>query len=609
MARPTYLLEEPLFIMHKRLVQLFLSALSLAVITACGSVPTPTADDAATDINSEVAYVATVDIASTDTQADIEALYEGKAITFKPEAGFAVLGFTRQQGELTTLDTTTNEDAFSAPVVAAGRGAWSGGRGAWSGGRGAWSGGRGAWSGGRGAWSGGRGAWSGGRGAWSGGRGAWSGGTDAAGDINPTWAQINLEKGHAVSRKFGEGITVAVLDTGIDLTHPLFADSLVPSNQWKDFIDNDTYPQEGSSSGHSYGHGTAAASIVLQVAPKAKILPVRVLDKDGKGDTDDIIAAIDHAVAMGADVINMSLGTPHWVDGLYRMAGYANSKGVYIVASAGNEGNSTPLAPASYTWLPNTLGRTIGIGSVDANDYLSSFSNYGSALAATAPGENVLAALPGNEMGTVTGTSFAAPQAAGAFALAMSELPNPSDIHLLGTELWESLDFDVFNKNLLKSRNTARLDIDKLVRSLPNWQEPSYNLVNAHSDKCLDIQSRGYDGDRVTQHTCGDHEPDQQFRLESVGDAYKIVSALSGKVLDVSHVSRDNGAKIHQWSYVGSANQLWELRPVDQGYQLVSKHSGKCMVVADQSQDSGVEIHQWTCNDNTNQQFRIEMSR
>ena len=53
--------------MHKRLVQLFLSALSLAVVTACGSVPTPTADDAATDINSEVAYVATVDIASTDT--------------------------------------------------------------------------------------------------------------------------------------------------------------------------------------------------------------------------------------------------------------------------------------------------------------------------------------------------------------------------------------------------------------------------------------------------------------------------------------------------------------------------------------------------------------
>ena len=357
--------------MHKRLVCLLLSALSLAAVTACGSVPAP-ASDAPTPSN-EVAYVATVDISANDTQADIEALYEGKAIAFKPEAGFAVLGFSREQGELTTLSTTKNNNTFSAPITAAGRGAWSGGRG--------------AWSGGRGAWSGGRGAWSGGRGAWSGGRGAWSGGMDSSGDLNPTWAQINLEEGHAVSRKFGEGITVAVLDTGIDLNHPLFEDSLAPSSQWRDFIDNDQYPQEGHSNGAGYGHGTAAASIVLQVAPKAKILPIRVLDKHGRGDTDDIIAAIDHAVAMGADVINMSLGTNEWVEGLYRMSAYANAQGVYIVASAGNEGKNRLLAPASYTWLPLTLGKTIGIGSVDSHDTLSAFSNYGKALAATAPGE------------------------------------------------------------------------------------------------------------------------------------------------------------------------------------------------------------------------------
>ena len=584
--------------MHKRLVSLLLSVLTLSVITACGSVPTPTADDAATDPNNEVAYVATVDISATDTQADIEALYEGKAITFKPDAGFAVLGFTRQQGELTTLSTTANEDAFSAPVAAAGRGAWSGGRGAWSGGRGAWSGGRGAWSGGRGAWSGGRGAW-------SGGRGAWSGGESGSGDTNPTWAQINLEEGHAVSRKFGEGITVAVLDTGIDLNHPLFEDSLAPSSQWKDFIDDDTYPQEGSASGSAHGHGTAAASIVLQVAPKAKILPLRVLDQDGKGDTDDIIAAIDHAVAMGADIINMSLGTDGWVEGLYRMSAYANSQGVYIIASAGNEGKKdSVLAPASYSWKSLTRGKTLGIGSVDANDYLSDFSNHGNGIAATAPGENVLAAFPDNQIGTATGTSFAAPQVAGAFALALSEMPNSSSA--LSEQLWwNSLDFSVYKKNLSKSKDTARLDIDKLVRSLPEWTEPSYSLVSVNSGKCLDTSMSTY---KVPQKDCGDEE-DQRFKIEPVGDYYKIISDYTGRALEMPHGSSDDGVELVDWDYWGGDNQLWELRPADQGYELVNKNSGKCVDVAGNSKEHGAKVHQWECHGGANQQWQIVVSQ
>ena len=583
--------------MHKRLVCLLLSALSLAAVTACGSVPAP-ASDAPTPSN-EVAHVATVDISANDTQADIEALYEGKAIAFKPEAGFAVLGFSREQGELTTLSTTKNNNTFSAPITAAGRGAWSGGRGAWSGGRGAWSGGRGAWSGGRGAWSGGRGAW-------SGGRGAWSGGMDSSGDLNPTWAQINLEEGHAVSRKFGEGITVAVLDTGIDLNHPLFEDSLAPSSQWRDFIDNDQYPQEGHSNGAGYGHGTAAASIVLQVAPKAKILPIRVLDYDGKGDTDDIIAAIDHAVAMGADVINMSLGTNEWVEGLYRMSAYANAQGVYIVASAGNEGNKDGvLSPAKYSWMPLTYTKTIGIGSVDANDYLSDFSNHGVGLFATAPGEEVLAAFPDNGIGTATGTSFAAPQAAGALALAMSEMPDPADRDRAHAELRWSLDYSVFQKNLLKSEDTARLDIDKLVRILPGWTEPSYSLVSVNSDKCLDTSMSTH---KVPQKDCGDEE-DQRFKVEPVGDYYKIISDYTGRALEMPNGSSDDGVELVDWDYWGGDNQLWELRPADQGYELVNKNSGKCVDVAGNSKEHGAKVHQWECHGGANQQWQIVVSQ
>ena len=191
----------------------------------------------------------------------------------------------------------------------------------------------------------------------------------------------------------------------------------------------------------------------------------------------------------------------------------------------------------------------------------------------------------------------------------MSELSNPNDIHSLGTELWESLDFSVFQKNLLKSRNTARLDIDKLVRSLPGWSEPTYNIVNANSDMCIDIRSRGYDGDHISQQTCGNAEADQQFRLEPVGDYYKLIADESGQALVVAGASSSDGADVYQWRYDGSDNHLWELRPAEQGYELVAKHSGKCMDVAGASLDSGIDILQWDCHGGANQQWQIVVSQ
>ena len=311
---------------------------------------------------------------------------------------------------------------------------------------------------------------------------------------------------------------------------------------------------------------------------------------------------------MGADIINMSLGTNEWVDGLYRMAGYANSQNIFIVASAGNDPAQGVLAPANYSWKPLTLGKTLAIGSVNSNDYLSSFSAYGNALTATAPGENVLAAFPNNEMGTATGTSFAAPQASGALALAMSELSNANDIHSLGTELWQSLDFGSYYKNLAKSRNTARLDIDKLVRNLPGWSEPSYNLVSVNSDKCLDVY-QDHAGASVRQWECIDGHVNQKWDIEPVGDYYRLISKRSGKMLDVASASTDNHANVFQWDRNSSNSQLWELRPASEGYQLVAKHSGKCADVSGVSKDNGANVHQWGCHGGTNQQWQIEVSR
>ena len=335
--------------------------------------------------------------------------------------------------------------------------------------------------------------------AWAGGGMLGRGGSTSAlpgtlpGQNALSWYQISLYRAHGISRKFGAGVKVAVIDTGLDLTHPMFKNRLAPATEWRDFIDNDNNPQEVSG-GKSYGHGTAVAGLILQVAPRTTILPIRVLGSDGRGDTARIISAIDYAIGAGAQVINLSLGTNGWTSALYTICGAAKQKGVRIVASSGNNGMKDGItSPAQYSWSPDTVGFSFGIGSVDANDNLSSFSNYGAALYATAPGEKLYTAFPDKQVATSTGTSFAAPLFTGAIALAYSEMPNAADRANLQTYLWNSLDFTVNQKNKGKSTNVQRLNLEKLIRNLPGFTLPTqiqpgdYGLVNTNSRKCLDV--------------------------------------------------------------------------------------------------------------------------
>jgi thermitase len=359
----------------------------------------------------EVVSVATVPLQITDTEADIAAKYGAKLIVFRPEAGFAVLGFPK--GQLTALNTTTNADFFASPEVqAAGNKAWGGGKNAWGGGLKAWSGGKNAWGGGT------------------------TGVPLLPSENTAVWNQINLYEAHKDSRYFGAGIKVAVLDTGLDTTHTTFQGNLAPSSEWKDFVDNDTNPQEGGSAVDAgYGHGTAVAGIILQVAPKATILPIRVLDRDGGGDLDDVIAGIDWAIQKGAKIINLSLGSISNTDALTSMVNYAASKNVLVVASAGNQGLANGLTfPARLVRVTGVTdglyGRLFSVGSVDSNNVTSLFSNYAWNLSGVAPGENIYTAFPGGQMIAATGTSFAAPLFSGAFALALSENPWMSTLNL-----------------------------------------------------------------------------------------------------------------------------------------------------------------------------------
>lgn len=306
---------------------------------------------------------------------------------------------------------------------------------------------------------------------------AWAVGTRslwASGEYTPitqntnSFKQINLEAAQVLAPNLGAGVKVAVIDTGLDLNHPAFNGALAPASEWWDFYGNDPVPQdEGTLGVGGYGHGTAVASIVLQIAPKATILPLRVLGPDGSGDTLMVAQAIKYAVAKGAKIINLSLGSAEKSDTIQREITNATGAGVLVVASAGNDNLKSITFPASLAADKGRVGDgSISVGSVDATDHKSSFSNYSDKLELVAPGENVFTAGPGNLLVAWSGTSMAAPIVAGGLALALGQLPNVASKDLTGYMLGNATNIDALNKGYQGLLGEGRLDL-KAFLTLP----------------------------------------------------------------------------------------------------------------------------------------------
>jgi hypothetical protein len=269
--------------------------------------------------------------------------------------------------------------------------------------------------------------------------------------------QIRLPQAHTISRNFGAGVKIAVIDPGIDLAHPLFTGRLAPSTEWKDFVDGDATPQEVA--GTFYGHGTGIAGLIAQTAPRATILPIRVLESDGTGDVANIVLAIDWAIQKGANVINLSLGTDTHVASFEQAVTYATQMGVYIVAAAGNEGSvNTLLYPAEYTANNHKM---FSVGSFSSALLLSLFSNSSSKLEYVAPGEFLTSAYPDMRVAQYTGSSFATPIVAGAVALAQGDA-NSADKQSVETYLF--LGSEYFGVNMGR-----RIDVTNLLRNVPGF--------------------------------------------------------------------------------------------------------------------------------------------
>jgi thermitase len=453
------------------------SVATAAVLSACGeTLPAVTLG----------AYVITVGTNPTDTVANLESLYQAKAEVFRPESGFAVLSTNNANQSAGVRAVEANINALTAPestVDASGTAIWSSGVGAWGSG-----------------WN-----------SWVSGWNSWVSGKTLPGlpaENNVVFNSIGLPQAHAVSRKFGEGIKVAIIDTGVDLQHPGIKDRLSDKSEWKDFVDNDNIPQDeagkGAKPGKAYGHGTAVAGIILQIAPKAMILPLRALTPNGGGDLSNVIKAIDYAIDRGALIINLSLGSNVSDLALSSELTYAKSKGVYVIASAGNNGKiDNADYPARLSFVDDATtslaGSTFGVGSIDKFDNLSSFTAKGDGLIAFAPGEQIYSFYPDGKMAYTTGTSFAAPMVSGAFALAASELSDVKDRSKIGQVFQDALEENRIYERFYKDAppNTrwlygkGVLDVQRMILNLPAWTLPSSisqgNLVSDPGFETADV--------------------------------------------------------------------------------------------------------------------------
>jgi hypothetical protein len=248
---------------------------------------------------------------------------------------------------------------------------------------------------------------------------------------------------------------VAVIDTGVDATHPAIASNVVPFG-W-DFVDgvpgaiDKTNGVDDDGDGYvdeAYGHGTHLSSIIVLLNPDARILPIRVLDADGNGESFSVAEAIIYAVDHGAEVINLSLSMKSSSDAVAVALEYANYSGVPVFASAGNTGKKKVLFPGNYDprkfnydlpfapvgWKPSSETVTT-VASTAKCDVKAEFSSYGKSVDLVAPGVDIYGAMPGGGYAWWSGTSMSTAVASAVASLVLSvagddEIPVPPQ-HLL----------------------------------------------------------------------------------------------------------------------------------------------------------------------------------
>jgi len=293
-------------------------------------------------------------------------------------------------------------------------------------------------------------------------------------DVEPT--HVNLMLSEANSLATGDGVVVAVLDTGVDESHPDLQNRLVQGGF--DFIGEVsklTDPANGIDENANgvademSGHGTFIAGLIARVAPGSVILPVRVLNDDGVGETFDVAEGIYHAVTMNADVINLSLVSSSESRLLAEAIQTANAAGVMVAAAAGNTGQAG-------VELPARLPPVCAVAAVDGSDIKAGFASYGPEVLLSAPGVNIASLAPGGGYGRASGSSVSAGIVSAGMAMARELDRISSSAELAGVLAASAVEIDTLNPDFAGLLGAGRIDLVTTLESLIAQTAPGGTL-------------------------------------------------------------------------------------------------------------------------------------
>lgn len=299
--------------------------------------------------------------------------------------------------------------------------------------------------------------------------------------LRPQWAIAKVQAEKAWERAGNKGsreVIVAVIDTGVDYRHQSLAPNMIPGF---DFAGNDSDPMDETSSNNP-GHGTHCAGAVgatgliengtVGMGPGLSMMAIRFLDKNGSGDLNNGIKAIDYAIQKGVKVISASWGASvprSQAAALIEAVKRADDAGVIFVAAAANDGannDSKDVFPAN-----SNTENMIAVAASGESDVKPSWSNYGKAMVHLAsPGENIMSTLPGDKYGNLSGTSMATPLVSGLVGFLKSQ-----DMSLTGKQIRSLLQTTGAKVNIETACN-CRVDafnaVDHLLAKKP-WLVPA----------------------------------------------------------------------------------------------------------------------------------------
>lgn len=224
----------------------------------------------------------------------------------------------------------------------------------------------------------------------------------------------------------GKGVTIAVIDSGADVSHPMLRRAILPGG-WNFIGENGDLSDVGDGIDSDddglidemVGHGTLVAGLIARIAPGARILPLKVLDSDGYTTTFRVVEAMYYAIDFGAPILNISLGTTQETFVIEEAMAEARAKGILVVAASGNDDTSSPVRyPAAASG-----DSVLAVAGLTSTSEKAKFSNFGPHISISAPAEDVTSAAPGGLFGKADGTSFSTPMVAATGALVWSRFP------------------------------------------------------------------------------------------------------------------------------------------------------------------------------------------